>query len=329
MPESDRLLGAGPPAGRALRRETPRAVVIDASPYVFRAWFSLPSAIVGREGQPLNAVYGFAEFLRRLLLEARPRHAAVAFDGSFGTGLRNGWYPAYKANREPAPDELRTQFRHCRRVARALGLATFASRRYEADDLIAALVRRLRRWQLPVAIVTPDKDLAQLVGRGDLLWDYARDRRLDAGAVGERFGVAPGAIADLLALTGDPVDNIPGVPGIGRATAVRLLRRFGDLDTVYRRIGEIDGAEFRGAQALAGRLRRHRAQAMLSRRLARLHPPPLRCTPRDLEWKGVRPGSLERLLRELGLGGTLARRCARLESPRRRPGRERDWERGE
>ncbi len=321
MPESDRLLGVRPPAGRALRRETRRAVVIDASPYVFRAWFSLPGTIVGRAGQPLNAVYGFAEFLRRLLLEARPRHAAVAFDGSFGTGLRNGWYPAYKANREPAPQELRTQFRHCRRVARAFGLATFASRRYEADDLIAGLVRRLRRARLAVAIVTPDKDLAQLIGRDDLLWDYARDRRLGVEAIGKRYGVPPGAIADLLALTGDPVDNIPGVPGIGLATAVRLLRRFGDLDTVYRRIGEIGGAEFRGAQALAGRLHRYRTQAILSQRLARLYPPPLRCTPRDLEWKGVRPRSLERLLRELGLGGTLARRCAPLESPRRRPDR--------
>lgn len=293
-----------------------RAFLIDASPYVFRAYHALPPTITDRGGNPVHAVYGFTDFLHRFLRRARPRHVAVAFDESLDTCFRNALYPAYKANRVPPPAELVAQFRHCRRVARAMGLATFASRRFEADDLIAGLVRRLRRARMPVAIVTPDKDLAQLLQRGDLLWDYARDRRLGPSGVVSHFGVAPAAIADLLALAGDAVDNIPGVPGVGVKTAVQLLRRFGDLEGVYRNLDRIRAPQFRGAQALTERLRRHHELARLSLRLARLRAAPVRRTARDLAWAGVRRRALDRLLHELGVGVALRRRCARLPAAR-------------
>ena len=122
----------------------PRLVLVDASIYIFRAWFALPSSMVDAEGNPNNAVYGFADFLARLLWESRAQHVAVAFDESLTTSFRNEIYPPYKANRELPPAELAAQLSACRDLADALGLATFASDRYEADDLIGTLAAKLR-----------------------------------------------------------------------------------------------------------------------------------------------------------------------------------------
>lgn len=248
----------------------PALFLVDASVYVFRAWHSLPDEFFDADGQPVNAVHGFARFLMELLERSRPGHIAVAFDEALESSFRNALYPAYKANREPAPDALKRQFGLCQDFARALGLAVMVDPSYEADDLIGSLLERQRARGFRGVIVSADKDLSQLLAGEDVQWDYARNLRWNPEGVLARFGVPPSRVPDFLGLTGDAVDNIPGVPGIGPKTASALLAHFGDLDTLLERVGEVPYLRIRGAPAHAERLRVHAAQALLSRTLARI-----------------------------------------------------------
>ena len=281
--------------------------VIDASPYVFRAFFSLPESIAAPDGRPMNAAYGFASFLVKLAGEESPTHLAVAFDESLTTSFRNDLYPAYKAQREEPPAGLVAQLPACRELAEALGARCFVDpeARYEADDLIATLVAGLAADGHRAVVVTSDKDLAQLVGPAVELWDYGRDERLGAAGVRERFGVEPAQIADYLGLRGDPVDNIPGVPGVGPKTAAALLAAFPDLDEIYSRLDEVPRLPVRGAEALAGRLAEHREQAMLSRELATVarDAPGLRVGLEELAYEGADPALVDPLFERLGFGG--------------------------
>src|SRR5690606_27100961 len=186
------------------------------------------------------------------------------------SSFRNTLYPAYKANRDPAPESLKRQFRLCQEFAAALGLAVMVDPSFEADDLIGTLLVRQRPQGFRGVIVSADKDLGQLLEDGDVQWDYARNQRFDPQTVLERFGVPPARIPDFLGLAGDAVDNIPGVPGIGPKTAAALLAHFGDLDTLLERVAEVPFLRLRGAPAHAERLRLHAAQALLSRNLARI-----------------------------------------------------------
>lgn len=249
------------------------AVLVDASPYAFRAYFSLPPTLRDRSGRSVHAVYGFANFLLQLIRAEAPSRLAVAFDGSLVTSFRNELYPPYKAQRELPPAELEEQLDLCRELASALGATTAIDDRFEADDLVAAWVDRARReaWG-PAVVVSSDKDLAQLVGPHVEFLDFAKAERYGAAAVVERFGVAPHQIADLLALAGDPVDNIPGVAGIGKKTAAQLLQTFGSLDELYARLDELPHVPIRGARGLHEKLVTGRDLAFLSQRLTRVAP---------------------------------------------------------
>jgi DNA polymerase-1 len=207
-----------------------RVYLIDASIYIFRAYYSVPDTLENDAGQLINALHGFAGFLAGFLDEARPEHLAVVFDESLTSSFRNEIYPPYKANRETPPEELKRQFAFCRRLVESLGLAAYSSDRYEADDLIGTLASRLRARDFSVVILSADKDLAQLLTPGDMLWDYSRKRRHHYEKVPDWLGVQAGQVADWLALTGDAVDNIPGIPGIGPKTAAALLAEFGSLE---------------------------------------------------------------------------------------------------
>ncbi|MFO1409263.1 MAG: 5'-3' exonuclease H3TH domain-containing protein [Steroidobacteraceae bacterium] len=244
--------------------------LIDASVYVFRAWYALPAELRDADGNPTNALYGFAGMLCELLQRRRPGYVGAAFDASRGGGFRARLYPAYKANREPAPAELKRQFALCREFCRHLGVPEFASEAYEADDLIGSLATRVRAEGLRVTIVTRDKDLAQLIGPGDVYWDYAGDIEYRHHEIAERFGVAPERMADFLALTGDAVDNVPGVPGVGRKTAAALLAHFASLDELYADLGRVAVLPLRGAAALGARLHAHRDAAYRARELTRI-----------------------------------------------------------
>jgi 5'-3' exonuclease len=245
----------------------PAIHLIDASYFVFRAYYSVGLEMTDGDGRPVNALYGFGRFLGDLLEEARPEHVAVAFDESLSTSFRNEIFPAYKANREPAPPDLKRQFGLCRELCRLLGVAEFGSPTHEADDIIGTIAKRLRAAGHRAVIVTRDKDLAQLICDGDHYWDYAGARRFAYADIEAQFGVRPERMADFLALMGDSVDNIPGVPGIGPKTAAALLAAFASLEEIYAGLDRVGALPVRGAAKLAGRLVEHREAAYLARKL--------------------------------------------------------------
>lgn len=278
--------------------------LIDASVYVFRAWFALPDRFHAPDGRPVNAVYGYARFLLGFLARERPGHVVAAFDESLAGSFRNRIYAEYKANRDPAPPELKEQFRLCKRLTESLGVGVVRSARYEADDLIGTLAAL---HPGPKVILTRDKDLAQLLEEGDHWWDYAADLRYGVSQVRDRFGVAPAQLADYLGLVGDPVDNIPGVPGVGPKAAAALLAAWSDLDAVYANLHRIPELPVRGAAALAARLAAHRGQALLSRELATIkRDVPFRRAP-EIRRRPVRVRAFRRLCNELGFGPGLGR----------------------
>lgn len=257
-------------SAEAASAPSPPVYLIDASVFVFRAYYSVPIAVTDPDGNPVNAVHGFGRFLGDLIERVRPEHMAVAFDASLVTSFRNRLFPAYKANREPAPEDLKRQFVLCRKLCDGLGIAHFESNEYEADDIVGTLVAKAREAGRRVVIVTRDKDLSQLVRRGDEYWDYISDERFEYDRIAERFGVLPERMACFLALMGDAVDNIPGVPGIGRKTAATLFHHFESLVQLYEDLERIAKLKIRNAGFVAQQLREHREAAFLARKLTEI-----------------------------------------------------------
>jgi 5'-3' exonuclease len=280
-----------------------RVYLIDASIYLFRAWYSVPDTLENADGQLINALHGFAGFLAGFLDEVKPEHMAVVFDESLTTSFRNEIYPPYKANRETPPEELKRQFGFCRRLVETLGLAAFSSDRYEADDLIGTLATRLHEHDYPVVILSADKDLAQLLEPGDMLWDYARNRRHHYEGVQDWLGVEAGQVADWLALSGDAVDNIPGIPGIGPKTAAALLAEFGSLDNIFSNMERVADMKLRGAKRVQGLLAEHREAALLARQLTGIAlDADIRAGLQDVQRRRVAEQDVGAMCEQLGLG---------------------------
>jgi len=287
--------------------------LIDASLYVFRAWHSLPNEFTDIDGAPVNAVQGFTRFLCDFLERARPTHVLVAFDESLVTSFRNGIYPAYKAHRELPPAELLVQFDYCKKVAAALGLAVASDIQYEADDLIGSAVTMSRSHGFRAVIVSADKDFGQLIGAHDVQWDFSKNERWDPAGVKQRLGVRPDQVVDYLALTGDAVDNIPGVPGIGPKTAATLLAYFGSLDALLARIEEVPYLRLRGAGQVYVKLKSHRDQALLSQKLSAIAlDAPVAAHVDELRWGEPSASSLDGLFDRLRFGPLTRSRCKAL-----------------
>jgi DNA polymerase I len=250
--------------------------LIDASPYLFRAFFSIPRSV------PQNAVYGFKQFLQHYITDAKPTHIAVAFDRHFNGSFRNDYYPAYKAHREASPPELDAQVDPCLELVQSLGVATFIDERYEADDIIATIIDRTRSSGAHFVIVSSDKDLTQLVCDKVTLIEPARKLLFDEAAVVAKFGVRPEQITDFLGLAGDAVDNIPGVKGIGAKTAALLLKKYGSIEGIYEHVGEM------APNAIRANLERDVSNAGLSKRLATVstEAPIGKVTIGDLKYRG-------------------------------------------
>ena len=288
---------------------------VDASYFIFRAYYSMPPDMVDRDGNSTHAVYGFARFLSDLLEEVKPERIGIAFDQSLSseTSFRCGIFPAYKANREAAPADLARQFGLCREFCRRLGLAEFASAEYEADDIIGTLAARSRAAGLRNVLVTRDKDLSQLIRDGDVFWDYSGRVRYQYAEIGARFGAHPEAIADFLALTGDSVDNIPGVPGIGKKTAAELFTAFASLDDLYANIDRVASLKLRGAASVAAKLLAHKDAAYLARRLtAIVCDMPLQATLDDLLPRPADVEALDQFFDDQGFGNILRQQARRI-----------------
>lgn len=219
--------------------------LIDGSGYIFRAYHAMAYSkrpLTRSDGTPIGAVYGFSNMIMKLLQDLedaeKPTHLAVIFD-SKGKTFRNDIYADYKANRPPAPEDLIPQFPLIREATRAFGLPSIEMDMYEADDLIATYATQARAKGWDVTIVSSDKDLMQLLDAGTDMFDTMKNKRTEAQDVPEKFGVAPDKVVDVQSLSGDSVDNVPGVPGIGIKTAAQLINEYGDLDTLLERASEI------------------------------------------------------------------------------------------
>lgn len=242
-------------------------LLIDASIYIHRAWQRWPVSHLDPNGMPSNALVGFLDMLGRLLASEVPSHVVCAFDTCGRTGTRNELFPAYKQGRPALPAAFAAQFPRCVEAVGALGLAAFGSTTVEADDIIGHFSHLARSLDRSVIVVSGDKDLAQFVGPDDTYWDFGKHPRQDAAALERRLGVRPSQIADWLALSGDASDGIPGVPGVGPATAARLIRKWGSLETLFANLDKVADMRFRGAQGVARLLAEHRQAVNQARRL--------------------------------------------------------------
>jgi DNA polymerase I len=235
--------------------------VIDAMNYLYRAFHALPP-LTTKAGMPTGAVYGFCQMLLRIEREHQPTHMCVVFDAP-GRTFRDDIFTEYKAHRPPTPPELKAQFELAHQAVDAFGLAAISLPGVEADDVIATLVRIANAEKLAVVIGSSDKDLMQLCSDDVKLHDAVKNRLLGLAEVKEKWGVPPDALGDLLALMGDSVDNVPGVPGIGPKTAAELITTYGSLDGVLANVEKIKGKK---GQAIAD----GRAMLAIARQLVRL-----------------------------------------------------------
>ncbi len=214
-------------------------ILVDGSSYLFRAYHALPP-LTNRKGEATGATVGVINMLRKLLDEYHPEHIAVVFDAP-GKTFRDALFAEYKSQRPPMPDDLREQIEPTHEIIRAMGLPLLIVDGVEADDVIGTLARRAAAKGMPTLISTGDKDMAQLVDDKVTLINTMTDTHLDRQGVIDKFGVTPEQIVDFLALTGDKVDNIPGVPGVGPKTAAKWLKQYGDLDHLVAHADEIKG----------------------------------------------------------------------------------------
>ncbi len=245
---------------------TKRLILIDGSSYLFRAYHALPP-LTNSKGLNTGAAKGVIGMVRKLVAEHPDDQVVVIFDAK-GPTFRNEIYSEYKANRPPMPDELREQIEPIHSVIGALGLPLICVGGVEADDVIGTLARRASEQQRPVLVSTGDKDMAQLVNDHVTLVNTMNNTVMDRQGVIDKFGIPPELIIDLLALQGDKVDNIPGVPGVGEKTALALLQGLGGLEEIYSNLDRVAELEVRGAKKLGEKLDANRESAELSYRLA-------------------------------------------------------------
>lgn len=244
--------------------------LIDSSIYVFRGWQSFPKTLTNTQGEAFNAVMGFTTMIAAIMEHEKPQFIAAAFDSRNRQAIRYRIHPEYKANRLPSPPELATQFSQCQAVCKAFGISTLINKEVEADDLIGHMASLAQAQDQAVTIISADKDLVQFIRQNDIFWNYARKTRSTYAQLSKRFGVQPSQIADLLALCGDKTDNIPGVPGVGAATAARVLSKWENLDDVFANIDGIARMKFKGAAHVAVLLSEHEPTVRLARQLTGL-----------------------------------------------------------
>ncbi|MFP4561279.1 MAG: DNA polymerase I [Thiohalorhabdus sp.] len=284
--------------------------LVDGSSYIFRAYHALPN-LTNARGLATGAAFGFAQMVLKLLEDYGPAELGVVFDPK-GPTFRSEIYPEYKAHRPPMPEDLAEQLPYIHRLVEAFGLPMLVEEGVEADDVIGTLAAQAESLGCEVMIVTGDKDMAQLVDGHTRLLDTMKNRLIDEEAVRERWGVPPSAIADLLALVGDKVDNIPGVPGIGEKTAAKLLQTYGSVENLLDHLHELKGKQ-------RERLEEHAEQLRLSKDLTTIRRElELDRTLDDLRRQAEDLPALQELFRELEFH-SLARELGELEGEAQAP----------
>ena len=244
----------------------PPLVLVDGSSYLYRAYHALPP-LTNSKGQPTGAVKGVVNMMRRLVKDYPRSPIAVVFDAK-GKTFRDDMFAEYKANRPPMPDDLRPQVQPIHDIVQAMGLPLLVIEGVEADDVIGTLARQATEQKRDVVISTGDKDMAQLVNEHVTLVNTMTETVLDIPGVNAKYGFGPELMIDYLALMGDKVDNIPGVPGVGEKTAQGLIQGMGGLDAIYADLEKVRTLSFRGAKTMPEKLIEHRDMAYLSYRLA-------------------------------------------------------------
>jgi DNA polymerase I len=236
--------------------------LIDGNNYVFRAFYAIPN-LTNSKGFPTNAIYGFATMLIRIIKEWKPDYIAVAFDVK-GPTFRHETYELYKATRKAIPENLIPQIPYIKEMIRGFSIPVLEKPGLEADDIIGTLARRYADQDMKVFIVSGDKDMMQLVGKNVVIVDTMKDKVFDEAAVQEKFGVPPGQMVEIMGLTGDTTDNIPGAPGIGPKGALRLIEEYGTIENVLQNVDRIKNAKAKEC------IRRYRDQIIMSRDLVRI-----------------------------------------------------------
>jgi DNA polymerase-1 len=240
----------------------PTLYLIDGSAYIHRAYHAI-RGLSNSKGLPTNAVFGFTRILLKLMQDRSPVYAAMLFDAK-GPTFRHDMYRDYKANRPPMPEDLALQIPLIKEVTKGFNLPVIEKTGFEADDLIGTLARLAEAAGYRVVMVTGDKDFVQLVTDSATIWDPMKDEVIDTDVVRQKFDVAPSQMIDVMGLSGDASDNIPGVPGIGPKTALKLIKAFGDMEALYENIDQL--TQKKQKENLA----RFRDQAFLSRDLVRI-----------------------------------------------------------
>ena len=287
--------------------------LVDASIYIFRAYFSMPDTFVGTNGESVNAVYGYTNFLLDLLDKA-PVYVSCAFDESLNTCFRNQIYPDYKANRDLPDPNLAFQLQQCQRITALMGLHGLSLHDYEADDIIGTLRRKLA-IDRPAIILTRDKDLGQILRDEDLLWDFAADEFSGPAEVKAKFGVDPGQIADYLALAGDAIDNIPGAPGIGANSDAGLLNHFGSIESIYSNLSEVETVGLRGAKRMRQTLAEHESVIRMYREITEIYCDiEVDVSLNDLKISPVPAQEIKAFCDDMNFGARIRDRLAALES---------------
>jgi DNA polymerase-1 len=279
--------------------------LVDGSGYMFRAFHAIPPLNNSR-GLPTNATYGFLRMVLKLLKDTHPSHIAMVFDPP-GKTFRDDLFESYKANRTEMPSDLGVQIPYIHRAVEALRMRQLMIDGFEADDVIGTLALRAAREKFDCVIVTGDKDFKQLVGPHITLLDTMSDKRVGVREVREQFGVDPEAVIDIMALMGDSIDNVKGLPGVGPKTASALIQHFGSLEGLFAGLDRLEDSGIRGAAKLRTLITEHRGEVELARKLVRIETDvALELGIDDLAWSGHDEKALADLMRELEFNTMLA-----------------------
>ncbi len=249
----------------AINSKTP-LILIDGSSYLYRAYHAFPN-LTNAKGEPTGAVYGVVNMLRSLVKQYPESNIAVIFDAK-GKTFRNDMYSEYKAHRPRMPDDLRGQISALHQIIKAMGFPIMVIKGVEADDVIGTLSSQGSSAGMSILISTGDKDMTQLVDENVTLINTMTNITMTPQSVYNKYGFVPRYIIDYLALMGDKVDNIPGVPGVGNKTARAMISGIGDLNMLYENLNTISNLGFHGSKTMAKRLEDHRESAFLSYSLA-------------------------------------------------------------